>query len=145
MRAFGTSESGGDYTYDSAQNPLLVQNVISTTGAPFGRPVVQQISNSEYGTVQAAIGFARALHAVGIAVAAEATTAVTSYPKYDVVLPAGRVNAGAIASVIGNDPGYGFTPEAKAGHIAELLGETYDAAVHVPLMRALLAAAEVAA
>ena len=154
----GTIQTEDGYAYDVLQNGCILSPLRRTTVAPFGRPVVNEVGAAglaEYATLAAASAFAAALKAhgaSGIAPAEEAATFVTDHdgvgvPKWEIVFPATarRVNAGVIASILGNDPAYGYDVPTKAGEIAKALGETYDPAVHVPLTSALLRAAQAVA
>lgn len=149
----GTIPTDGGYGYEITLNPLIMQGLRRTTIAPFGRPVVNDVAPAglaEYATTAAATAFAMTLKgrgAKGIAPAEEAATFVTDLsgmgvPKWEIVIAKPeqepyRVNAGVIASILGDDVAFGYDAPTKAGKLAEALKEEYDAVVHVPLVAAL--------
>src|SRR4051812_28717635 len=113
----GSHQDGDQTIYNQSLNELLEHAVTSTTDIT-GTEVTQRISNADYATEAAAVGFARVL---GAQVNADAKfgTAVSSVPKRVLILPNGRsVAAGSIAGILGNDALYPG-PHQKSGAIAE--------------------------
>lgn len=125
----GTQQTANGSNYTAANNPLLMSNPTSTridTGA------AQPLNNSNFATFAAAQQFAAALG--GSVVQDPYSVGDWNQTAYAIKLADGTtVNAGAIASILGNDAFYG-NMNVKSGEIAKLFGAEYEAGIAEALL-----------